>query len=111
MPQELNDPFLITFITGVLTLSAATCLLLLISRSRGPVLRFQSRTLVPWNVAGAGLACVLVTLVIVTALWSKPKSEVPANAIPTSEEVSTPDLVENLGGWMVQETLLVGGVL
>ena len=57
MPKPIEDNFLIAYQTSVMLISLGVGVVLLGLRFRGPLLRFRPRKLVPWNAAGAVVAC------------------------------------------------------
>jgi membrane protease YdiL (CAAX protease family) len=106
MPEQLQDPVALYFQGAALLLSLATGLVLLVARNAGPLLKFRPRRRVPWNAAGAFLACAFVVLVLLSAL-QKP-AMLPQVETGKGAPAQDADL---LIGQMVMQFVIVGGAL
>jgi membrane protease YdiL (CAAX protease family) len=111
MPEQPEDPVLLAFAGSMMLLSAATVVCLLVARSRGPLLKFQPRKLVPWNAAGAVLACVMVLLIIVSAIESIAAPAISTETSASSDDPSASSVAAVLAANVVQNVVLAGGFL
>jgi membrane protease YdiL (CAAX protease family) len=105
MPEQVNDPFLTYFSAGTILLSLGICFVLLVARTQGPLLAFRPRRPVPWNAAGALLACALVLLVVASTLQ---RLDAPTNDADPSAEQSGSSRAVLLVEQIAAPTILVG---
>src|SRR5262245_47124545 len=103
-PQPPPDPVLNSFIYGTLLLSILMGLYCLAARRRGPLLTYEPRRPVPWNVA----ACVLAVLMGLFALAARSGTAASGETEVSHEVmVSAGDLVFQL----LTTLFIVGGFL
>jgi membrane protease YdiL (CAAX protease family) len=93
---------LANFQIGSMLISLVVGLCLIAARTRGPLLSFQPRRLVPWNGVGVVLAFVLVSFTLGTALFSGPAPE---------EEKVAAHVSAQLIAAMTEEVVIVSGFL
>jgi membrane protease YdiL (CAAX protease family) len=103
-PQPPPDPVLNSFIYGTLLLSILTGLYLLAARRRGPLLTYEPRRPVPWNVA----ACVLAVLFVLFTFAAR------SGAAATGETEVGHEVMASAGDLIFQlltTLFIVGGFL
>ena len=114
MPEELNDPLLVTFVGGTMLLSLATGFYLLSRLASGPLLTYEPRRPVPWNAFGAVLAVVMVTMTLLAAATTGEPADAQALDETKVEQLEKKEPSHSAGqliSSMLPEMILVGGVL